>query len=102
MISRRTIGWIIALVLLGSGMTVRVHWEKATCLEYLQKHAYHGPAPVASEGNSVGFSAEDLCQPGELEPLWAKCIMLGAFGAFVGSVGRLIRDVWIWSRRIKA
>ncbi len=102
MISRRTLGWLAAFLLLGCGTGLRLHWEKAHCIEYMQQHMHvTSGSSTANDPNTVVFPAELLCQPGELEPWWAKCIILGAFGAFIGAVVGLVGDVWAWLHRVK-
>ena len=101
MISRRTFVWFVALIILAAGFWTRTHWEMARCTEYVQQHTSRGSGEsTSSAGNAVTVTldARLSCQPGELEPWWAKCIILGAFATFVGTIIGLIRDVWIWSR----
>jgi hypothetical protein len=70
-------------------------------MEYMSQHAGRSSGDaVSTQANVTSFSV-DLCQPGELEPLWAKLIIIGAFVAFIGVIIAFIRDVWIWSRRAK-
>jgi hypothetical protein len=101
-ISRRTIAWFVAFVVLAVGSWARFHWEEARCTEYVQQVERHGYGEVASSASNAGTVTIDtsfLCQPGELEPWWARCIILGAFASFIATIVVLIRDVWIWSRR---
>lgn len=102
MISRRTLKWFAAFLLLAGGIALRVHWEISTCKEFVQQHAYHGSGDVVSnQTDVVKFSVDDLCQPGELEPWWAKVLILGAFVAFIGTIIEFIMDVRIWFRRVR-
>jgi hypothetical protein len=70
-------------------------------MEYVSQHAGHGSdGAVSTQANVTSFSV-NLCQPGELEPWWAKLIIIGAFVAFIGVITAFIRDVWIWNHRAK-
>ena len=95
-ISQRTRIWIAIFIVLAIAAWARMHWETVQCIEFT-----HRFPRLTSEPNSnvVGFSVEDLCRPGELEPWWAKAIIFGAFTGFVGSLAGLVNDVWIWLRR---
>src|SRR5690348_16961976 len=83
MISRRTIIWFALLLLLGGGTALRFHWEKVRCVDDIEAHAYKGTNDGSPASNSVAVSADQLCQPGELEPWWARLLILGAFIAFI-------------------
>lgn len=48
-------------------------------MEYVSQHTYHSSGEVSAQINVASFSVDLLCQPGELEPWWAKIIILGAF-----------------------
>jgi hypothetical protein len=71
-------------------------------MEYMSQHPYHSSGDVvATQTNVTSFSADFLCQPGELEPWWAKLIILGTLVAFIGVITALMRDVRIWIRKVK-
>ena len=102
MISRRTIIWLIAFLLLACGAALRFHWEKAECVALVKEHTSKSTSSVAPDSSVViGFSVEDLCRPGEQEPWWARCIILGAFVAFVGVIFGLLRDILIWRHKAR-
>ena len=102
MISRRTTIWLLAFLLLACGTVLRVRWEKAECAAVVKEHTSKSANDVASDDSTViGFSAEDLCRPGEQEPWWVRCIILGAFVAFVGAIFGLLRDIVIWIRKAR-
>ena len=101
MISRRTIWWFVLFLVLASGVALRMDWEIATCREYIRQHAYQSPGiATGDESNTVTLSF-DPCQPGELEPWWAKIFILGAFVAFLGTIIRFAMDIRIWFRRAR-
>ena len=103
MISRRTNIWLLSFLLLACGTAARIHWEKADCAAFVKEHTFKSSSSVASDGSTVvGFSIKDLCQPGEQEPWWARCIILGAFAAFVGAIFGLLRDLLIRRNRARA
>jgi hypothetical protein len=71
-------------------------------MEYMSQHAYHSSGDVAAtQTNATSFSVDLLCQPGELEPLWSKLIILGTLVAFIVVIIAFIKDIWIWTRRVK-
>ena len=101
-ISRITLRWLLALFLLGGAMEWRTHYEVARCKEYETQHAYKSPGrspALSSDGQTVSLG--DLCQPGEFEPWWAKLIILGAFGALIGTIFLFTQDAWRWIHRTR-
>jgi hypothetical protein len=101
-ISRRTLKWLLALLLLGGSAALRIHWEISRCREFAHQHAYHSSGEVVTnQANVTTLSADFFCQPGELEPWWARLIILGACASLIGVIAALTKDVWIWIRRVK-
>jgi hypothetical protein len=76
-------------------------WEIATCREYVRQHAHQSSNTAAGDERNTVTIALDVCQPGELEPWWAKLLFLGTFVAFIGTIIRLVMDVRIWFRRAR-
>jgi hypothetical protein len=101
-ISQRTILWFVLLLVFASGAVLRIDWEVATCREFMRQHMHQSSSAVASdESNTVTIPAAFLCQPGELEPWWAKLLILGTFVTFIGTIIRFVVDVRIWFRRAR-
>ena len=102
MISRRTLKWLIAFLLLAGVIALRSHWEISTCKEFVQRPANHGSREaISNQTDVVTFSVDELCRPGDSEPWWAKIVVLGTLVTFIGTIAALIMDVRVWFRRVR-